>query len=112
MEDWPQCTPAAMCAMTCDGRLVAVQQLLAGGARGVPANAIKRLPFEEYHLNPEVFATAVPEVKLRDGHPSLRFIESLDYIRRHKPDVVTMQSPVTEHTPIMHFHAEEISTGQ
>jgi hypothetical protein len=108
MEDWPQCTPAAMCAMTCDGRLVAVQQLLAGGARGVPANAIKRLPFEEYHLNPEVFATAVPEVKLRDGHPSLRFIESLDYIRRHKPDVVTMQSPATEHTPIMHFHEEQI----
>ena len=145
LADWPQCTPRALYAMTCDGRHVPVVQLLFGtvehqqdswaslrGAQvndgvslgnrsegqqravpvGVPAAPIPMLPFDKYHRNPEVFATAVPAVQLRDGHPSLRFSESLDYILRHKADVVTMQSPRTAHIPILHFHEEQIARAQ
>ena len=45
---------------------------------------------------------------LKGGHPSLRFVEHLDYIRHHKPDVATMQSPVTEHLPVPHFHHAQL----
>jgi hypothetical protein len=79
---------------------------------GVPAAPLPQVTFAEYSANPQVFATAVPTVKLRDGHPSLRFEESLEYILHNKADVVTLQSPVTEHIAVMHFHKDQVERAK
>ena len=83
-----------------------------GRVPGVPTAPLPQVTFAEYSGHPEVFVTAVPAVKLRDGHPSLRFEESLEYILHHKADVVTLQSPVTEHISVLHFHKDQIQRAQ
>ena len=105
---WPACTPTALWMVRPDGTGAAFGPDPSWSTAGVPAYAVPQLPFEKYHGHPELFATAVPSVSLKGGHPSLRFVEHLDYIRHHKPDVVTMQSPVTEHLPVPHFHHAQL----
>ena len=80
---------------------------------GVPQAPIHRLTAsevddKEYSQAARLVSEAWCPTQLLPGHPSLRFSETLEYCRTSM-DPVTYSSPVTEHVPVLHFHAAQLA---
>ena len=88
------------------GRRVRVPMLVAQ-KKGVPAGPIPAVAPEEVVADGTVLWTAWCPMTIQPGHTNRRIAERLDFCAEQE-DPVVFVSPQTRHTPVMHFHGEQL----